>query len=451
MSKPLMPPPQSEGPSGLATVAETGSEQIGAALRDSEPAKLRFRQLGPLFLAQATLYVAFIAPSAFSLAIRLEQIAPEGKNTLLAIAVGLPALFAVLIGPVAGVLSDRTRSRMGRRRPWLLGGGAMGLIGTTGIGLASTPALIIAGWTVAFVGYTIVSIMILAYLADRLPESQRGRVAGINGAITQIAPIAGVSVAGSFVHAPVLMFAIPAAIAFFGGLVFVVLMKDPANPEARATLRTDELLQGFWFNPRKYPNLGWVWLSKALVFTALSFLQLYNVYLISSKLGLEATAVAALVASVGLLNVVAAIAGAIGSGYLSDKFSSRRPFLVVSATTLGVGLVTVGSISSVPQYVIGSLICSLSIGVYGSVDQALQLDVLPPEENQNGRYLSTLNLANQSTQAVGPFMAAGVLLLAGGDYSWVYYVAALFTVLGAVAIIPVKTSKHSETGPVTTQ
>lgn len=443
----------SEIPLGLSAAMELGAEEIGGAVADSPsaPSKMRKGQLAALFLAQFTLYAAFVAPSAFSLAIRVEDIDPTTKDVVLALAIGIPGVIAIFVSPFIGVLSDRTRSRWGRRRPWLLLGAALGIIGSASIGLGPSAPILIAGWTIAFIGYTITSVMILAHLGDRLPPSQRGRVMGINGAITQIAPLLGIVAAGAFVSSPALMFIVPGSLAFIGGLVFIALMKDPQVPEARSVLRIAELFQGFWFNPRRYPNLGWVWLSKAFVFIALAFMQIYSVYLLSSRLGLDSAGVAGLVAVVGAAGIGTAILGAIGSGFLSDKLGTRKPFLIVSALALAGGLMVVATITSPAQYVIGSLLASFSIGVYGAVDQAIQLDVLPQAENQNGRFLATLNLANQAPQAFGPFIAAGILTLAAGDYSWVYFAAAFFAVLGALAIIPISVGKRATLSTTSTQ
>lgn len=439
-------------PTGLPAAMEVGSEEIGEAVSSHpEGSRMPKRQILPILIAQFTLYVAFVAPSAFSLAIRVESIDPTTKDIVLALAIGIPGVIAIFLTPFVGVLSDRTRSRLGRRRPWLVFGGVLGLVGSSVIGLGESAPLLIVGWTVAFLGYTFCSVMILAHFGDRLPASQRGRVMGINGAITQIAPLVGIVAAGAFTATPALMFLVPGIVAFLGLVLFVLTMKDPRATGPAPALRTGELFQGFWFNPRRYPNLAWVWLSKALVFVALALMQIYGVYLLGSRLGLDPAGVAGLVAVVGAGGIATAILGAIGSGWLSDKLGTRKPFLVVSALTLAVGLLVTATISSPGQYILGSLIGSLSIGVYGAVDQAISLDVLPADEDQNGRFISTLGLANQVPQAVGPFFAAGVLAVFGGDYSWVYIVAAAFAALGALAILPISVGTRATLATTSTR
>lgn len=79
-------------PTGPATAAGTASEQLGeAVVSTSGHASMRFRQLFPVFLAQFTLYVAFVAPTAFSLAIRVAQIAPIPRTTSWLSRSGFPA------------------------------------------------------------------------------------------------------------------------------------------------------------------------------------------------------------------------------------------------------------------------------------------------------------------------------------------------------------------------
>ena len=438
--------PAYETPLGTAGGLELEAEQIGAAIASSDvpQTKVRRRYLVPLVAAYLALYVAWITPIGFSLAIRVQQIDPVGKNTALALAVGIPGVIVVLTSPLAGVLSDRTLSRFGRRRPWFFGGAILGLLGSALVGLAPSVALVVIGWSIAYVGYSTCGAMILTHLSDLLPEEQRGKVAGIAGAVTQIGPIVGIVVAGIFVSVPFIMFVAPAAFAFVFAIIFTIFMNDRAITQRPAPVNVASLLKGFYFNPKRYPNLGWVWISRAFIFVALSFSTTYGVYLLAERLGLAPAAIAAIVASAGGLSIVVAIVGAVASGFLSDRLHSRKPFLITSAILLAGGLVVVAATQSVLQYILGSLLTSFAIGVYGAVDQAIQLDVLPHAEKQNGRYLGIIQLANQVPQAVGPLIAGGLIALAAGDYTIVYIVGAVVAVLGAFAILPISIGRRAQ-------
>jgi MFS family permease len=399
--------------------------------------KLKKGYVAGLVIAYFATYLSWVAPSSFTLAVRLQTLDPAAKNTALAIAVGVPAVLLLVLNPIVGVLSDRTHARLGRRRTWLLAGTVMGLLGAAAAGLAPSVPLLILGWSVAYLGYGIAAGMVLAHLGDKLPEGQRGRVSGFTGAATQIAPVAGVIIAGLFVKLPPAMFIVPAIIAFIGLALFIIIMKDSPAPSStkRFTLKT--IVSGFWFNPSKYPDFAWVWLSRALLYLALAFMTVYTVYLLGSRLALGSAAIAGLVATAGLLSVVASMAGALLSGWLSDRLKRRKSFLFASAVILAAGLLLIATLTSVPQFFVGTLVSLFAIGIFGAVDQAIGYDVLP-KEGQNGRYLAIFHLANQLPQAIGPFLAGAVVALAAGHYGVVYIVAACLAVGGGVSIIPAR-------------
>ncbi|ROP78841.1 MULTISPECIES: MFS transporter [unclassified Frigoribacterium] len=444
--RPATDHPVPELPLSAAGNLEIGAEQISEGLRESgesERPKFRKGYLALLFLAQFTLYLAFVAPIAYSLAVRIDQIAPDSRNSLLALAAGIPGILVVVLMPLVGMLSDRTRSRFGRRRPWLVGGVLLGLIGSIAIGFTDTPFALIAGWSIAYVGYSTSAAMIVNHLADKLPEQQRGRVTGIIGAINQIAPLFGVVLGGVLASTGAGLFLYPGIIAFVGMTIFAIAMRDPRVTAPRVTSSPKQILRGFYFNPKRYPNLAWVFLSRAFVFLALSF-SLYNVYLLQDRLGLSPAEVAQLVSLSGILSIVGGIGGAMGSGWLSDKLKTRKPFLLVSGIVIGIGLVGTGTTASIPQYVVASLLTAFGIGVYGAVDQALALDVLPKDEDENGRYLSLLQLASSIPQAAGAFLAGGILALFSGEYTAVFIAGAICAVLGALAILPISVGRRAE-------
>lgn len=426
-----------QAPVGLPAAAAIAAEQLSdtAAV---PTVKLRKGYLSVLILSYFALYVAWIAPTAFSLAIRIEQIAPDIKDTAIAIAVGVPSLIVLVTGPLVGVLSDKTRLRFGRRRTWMLAGMLMGLLGSVLVGLSENIGLLIAAWTLAFIGYTAAGGMFVTHLGDKLPEQQRGKVAGFTGAVTQIAPVFGVAIAGAFSAVPLAMFAAPSAIAFILGLAFIVVMKDEPAPADSSKINFRQLAQGFYFNPRRHPDFAWVWISRFFIFLALSIMSLYTVYLLGGRLALEPGAIAGIVATGGLLGIGVAITGSILSGAISDRIRRRKPFIVVAGLLLAGGLVVLATLTSIPQFYVGSLVAVFGVGIFGAIDQAIGLDTLPSDQGQNGRFLGIFNLANQLAQGVGPFLAAAMLSLLGGDYTGVYIVAAGFAAVGGMVILGVR-------------
>ncbi|QTR04583.1 MFS transporter, partial [Saccharothrix algeriensis] len=65
---------------------------------------------------------ALLASALVTVPLRVAEVDPDGKERSLGLIVALGALVAVVANPLFGRLSDRTTSRFGRRRPWLIGG-----------------------------------------------------------------------------------------------------------------------------------------------------------------------------------------------------------------------------------------------------------------------------------------------------------------------------------------
>lgn len=75
-------------------------------------------------------------------------------------------------------------------------------------------------------------------------------------------------------------------------------------------------------------------------------------------------------------------------------------------------------------------------GTYSSVDQALNVDVLPSKETA-GKDLGILNIATTLGQAVGPIITS-VLVTAMSSYSFVFPTAIAFAVIACVLIMRIK-------------
>jgi len=392
-----------------------------------------------MFIAQFAIYVATIAPASFSLAVKVEAINPDAKNSLLATVLTTAAVAIVFVNPVTGILSDSTRSRLGRRRPWMIGGLVAGLLGFTTIGLTESFIAVLVGWTIGYLGLVTTASMIFTHMGDALPAAQRGKVAGINGAVTQVASIGGVVLAGALVDMPAAMFIAPGVIAFIGAIIFMIRMDDPSTADAepvRASIVG--VFKQVLFDPRKHPDFAWAWLSKFMMCIGVYTMSVYTVYFLTERLDITTATVASLSAIAGGIGVIFTIIGAVGSGIVSDKISRRKPLLVVGASISAFSLLLIGMTNAAWMYIAGVVVFAFANGVFGTVDQALALDVLP-ERSASGRWMAIMALANEAPKAVAPALAAFVVFLAGGDnYQPVYFVGAFVAVLAGVLVLPIR-------------
>ncbi|MGW6500890.1 MFS transporter [Nonomuraea angiospora] len=402
------------------------------------------RYIWLMVLAQFGVFLAFITPVAISLSIRLSQLAP-GHEEYLGYITGAGAAVPVLSGPLIGVLSDRTRTRLGRRAPYMVGGTLLGLVSLIVMALAPSVLLLGAGWVLAQLGWGSALGALMNSQADRLPEEQRGKVAGLCGFATLIAPVIGVVAAGTLAGDNLLLFMVPGVVGAVLVTLFVWLVreKDSRGLAVAEPLTARSLASKYVVNPRKYPDFSWNWLGRFAFYFGLTLNTTFTAFFFASRLGATVEEVAGTLAAVSGIGVLATASGALGGGFLSDRLRSRRVFVLSSGCIYGVGTVVMATSSSVPLLFTGSLICSVGLGMFSAVDQALALDVLPERETSAGRFMGIFGFATSVPQALAPLVAPLFLAVGAGatgekNYTLLYLVAAAFTVAGGVIVLRIR-------------
>jgi MFS family permease len=393
-------------------------------------------------LAVFGVFLTLLTPPVMTLALRVAEVAPDGKEALLSWALGLGALVSLLVNPVAGLLSDRTRSTFGRRRPWIIAGLVVGSVGLYMIATGGA-ALIVAGWCVTQLGFNFVIPTLLAVLPDQVPEHQHGRVSGILNAGFPLGVVAGVSIAQAVAPSMLAMFMVPAAIAAILVVLFVVMLDDRAlHDDDVPPLDWVGFLRSFWISPRAAPDFCWAWLSRFLLFMGLATLMSYQVFYLLDKLNLASSAVPETMLKSTLVSTATTVLGSLLSGWLSDKLGRRKVFVLVSALIYAAGLAVIGVANHLDTFLWGIAICGLGQGVYLAVDLALVAEVLPDKKGGAAKGIGIISLANNLPQSLAPAIAPAFLAigLSGGgrNYAVLFGAAAVFAVLGALAVLPIK-------------
>src|SRR5712691_1407362 len=113
--------------SSLQAAASSEAEQIALPLDETagnaEEKRPGAWQYVAMALAMGGLFSVYGAALQILLPEQVAMIAGNAnKVAALGMVTGISALVAVVVQPVAGFLSDRTRSRLGRRNIWVLGG-----------------------------------------------------------------------------------------------------------------------------------------------------------------------------------------------------------------------------------------------------------------------------------------------------------------------------------------
>jgi MFS family permease len=384
-------------------------------------------------LAYASLWLALLTPAIITLALRVRQLAPGNAAGPISQVLMAGAIVALVSNPIFGALSDSTRSRFGRRRPWLVGGVLCGCASLAAIGLAPTINMVLLGWCAAQLSFNAVLAAMVAIVPDRIPPLQRGTVVGILGVCMPIGQITGTFLVQQLSINLTLALVVPGVIGVAGVLALVfILRQEPLPPTS--PVQAQPAAAG----PRDHRDFSWAWLSRVLFTTGSCFLQAYQPFFLLDALHLNAADVPRLIFRSTLVQAAMMVVWSLISGRLSDRTGRRKPFVMAGSTIQGLGLWLIAFSHSYTMLLFGVALVGIGHGVYEGVDLALVTDVLPDRARHAAKDLGLLNIANTLPQVIAPLAAPAILQLSRGDYTLLFAVAGALAVLGSLFLLPLK-------------
>ena len=394
--------------------------------------------LTSMALANLGIMLAFFAPLQNLLPRLSESVAgADGKEQALAIISGVGVLGAVIGQPITGALSDRTTSRWGRRRPWLLGGALLGGVTIAILPTLTTVLTTTLMWLVAQFAVNASYAALTSTIPDQVPVVQRGVASGLMGLAQTVGVVLGVGLVAFVVTSL-------AGGHLLTGLLLVVLtlpllfiLKDEPLPAAdRPTLVWGEFVRGFWVSPRRHPDFAWAWLARFLVSLANATATVYLLFFLQDRIGLEADTASEAQTLLILLYALGSVLTAITGGYVSDRSGKRRIYVVISSVIMAVAALLLAASTTLPIAYVAAFLLGIGWGWYLAVDQALITQVLPTAKDR-ARDLGVINIANSAPQVIAPVIAF-VCVKHFGGYPTLYVITGVITLLGAVAIWPIK-------------
>ncbi|MGW3644966.1 MFS transporter [Streptomyces sp. NPDC000878] len=386
-----------------------------------------------LSLANGAIWVGWFGPLQILLASQAEDFAPGAgmsKETLLAWVAGAGALVSLVANPIFGALSDRTTSRWGRRTPWIVAGAAGGAVSLLLLAGAGGLWTMVAGWCLVQLTLNAAFAAVTAAVPDRVPRLQRGSVGGWLGAAQILGVVGGTGLATA-VGGVGAGYAACAAFTLLGVLPYVLRHGDlRLAAEDRPVWSWRTFLAGFWLSPRRYPDLGWAWLTRFLINLSNALVLLYLLYYLRDRLDYSDPEAGVLILTA--VNSVTLLATVVVGGVWSDRVGRRKPFVVWSGVLMAVATAALAGWQTWPGAIVAAAVLGVGFGVFTSVDFALMTDVLPKALDR-GKDLGVINVANALPQVAAPALAAPIVTYLGG-YRVLYLVAAAIGLAGAVLV-----------------
>ncbi|MFN7108694.1 MAG: MFS transporter [Brevundimonas sp.] len=358
---------------------------------------------------------------------------PDAKTEILSRAMFWGALVAAASNLIIGAISDRTRSRFGRRRPWIAIGVVLTILSYIGLWRASTPAEFI--WAV--VGFQLAFNTLMAPLsavfADRVPLALRSTISALLGLSYPLAVALGSSLMALGPQTEPGRFILLGALLVTAAVIFLLSSREPDRPSPlNAASGERPWRAGLLITPFQSRNFSVVWGSRLLIATGYSFVSTYLLFFITDALGRSGSSPErfhALLTGVGFASVIVVT---VVVALFGKKIIHRQSVALVGAIILCAATVLLSTSANGMFAIIAFAAYGIGQGAYGAVEMGLMADALPSAEDR-GRDMGLNNLAVALPQAIAP-LAALVLTATGGDVRTLY-IAASGCFAGAVVVL----------------
>jgi MFS family permease len=392
--------------------------------------------IGLLFAANLGLWMAYYTPLQVLLPEQIEDLGIAHKELWLGIVTGIGAIVAVVVNPLAGALSDRTRPRLfgrawGRRHIWTAGGALLLSLCLLALAIAPNLFWITVGWALANVGINVMLATLTSAVPDRVPVAQRGLVSGWIGMPVALGLVVGAILVTTVVTTPP-----PGYLIIAIGLLLLVapfVLRTPDDPLGDTAVPRFSW-RAFRVDMRGNPDFAWAWVTRFLVMLGNALGTLYLLYFLSDAVKL-ADAETGLLYMI-LLYTVGMVGTAMLGGWLSDRAGKRKVFVVWSGVIIAVAAILLAIWPTWPVAMVAAVLFGAGFGVYLAVDTAVVTQVLPAATDR-AKDIGVINIAPSVSQALGPVLAAPVVAFLGG-YPTLFVLTAVTSLAGALAVLKIR-------------
>lgn len=410
----------------------------------------------PISFSLLPLTAVMVAGSAGAAALLIGNVTAAGN------------LFALIAPILAGWLSDRTRTRWGRRRPWIVAGMVVNLAGLGLLAMAGGSLMLAAAYIIVQLSFNTWGGAYSAVIPDVVPEEDRGRASGLLGMMNNVGSVIGLAaVIGALAvfHQTrtglIAGYSAIAVILVITTIITVIAVKEPAlapiatpklsaPPNAVIAIAAGLVALAAWtcflllslgssryvllviavataavavFSASRVPQIRqffvafrdhdfvWTFATRAFMMMGISTIQPFLALYFRDVVRAENYSL--LSGIWGLTVLAGAVVPAVIGGNLSDKFHRRKIFVYLSGglQVLVAAVLLFGLVSSLPIVYGLGIAFGIGYGMYIAVDWAIACDVLPDREKGAGRDMGLWHIAFTLPPALAPALFGPILYL----------------------------------------
>ena len=353
----------------------------------------------------------FAAPSAGRntlLPVIFSNIDPAGKVWAVGTVAAVATVTAAIANYLFGALSDVTRSRFGKRTPWIVGGCVVMIAALIWVANSTTVWMVIVAWAVVAAAENAMMAAIVAQFSDRVAPKWRGRLSAgyaIGFVIAQNFALVG----AQFLDRPKLGIYVLAAIAGVATIIHVLCLREPSNlDEPRVKFDAQKFLQYFSLPTKNARDYYLAVAGKFMMTTGATMVTSYQLFIFTDYFGLAEADAKGPISVMSAITMVLGAVFALAGGLLADHLHRVKLPVALSTALVGAGVLFPFFWQDPVSMFFYAAAIGIGNGLYNSVDNALNVAVLPNPDNA-GKDLGVINLANTLSQALAGLVGGAVI------------------------------------------
>ncbi|MGW1993331.1 MFS transporter [Embleya sp. NPDC001921] len=420
-------------------------------------------KIGPLYatlpIANIALYMLWLGVGVYLLPTQVIHIKGVPDQEALKWPIFWGALFATVGNPLFGKLSDITRSRFGRRSPFIL---FCALVGAAALCLqANANSIAVVGLTWGVIQFIMngYQAAVTAVMPDRVPAGKYGRFSAMIGLGIPVGTIvaslllAGVDLSMIGIDARIGgfdgTFADPAdggakgfyliaAVLVAAALIFVIVSPDKSSKDMpREKFEFVSFVKGFWVSPREHADFFIALVSRLGVMLGYMVVLQFNFFILLMYIEIPQAEVLSKLGTLTVINAVVTIVAAVVIGPIVDRVGRVKPFVIGSGAGAALSLMIPLVWATEDGMIAFQVANGLFFGMYMAVDMALITQVLPRPQDV-GKDMGLINIANAGPQIAAPFLAPFLVDDLDFGYEGLFAFAAAISLVGALLALLVK-------------
>lgn len=394
--------------------------------------------------------LVWISYSAILLPTLVENVVTERKGLVVGLIGFFGALIGVIVSILAGIISDHTSSKWGKRTPAILTGAvlALPLIGLPALLLSPTygtmflpialPIIVVSYFGMQFFTNTGNGAW-WPLLVDLVPENQRGLASGIQGFLALMGATLGIMVVTGLNqsgHTERALWMVGGVLAIAGIITGLVIRGKDLPADSSQHIRIHQAFRDMFKVRTRVMVFFWLVLAVMLANMGFNSLQFFARYFF--EVYFPAINPDAAFRAMGGISLVITMLSAVASGFLSDKIG-RRSLILWAMFACAMTTLLMGLTQNFTLFLISAALRALATGPILATAPALASDLSPWDEA--GQYMAYNNLSTGLSGALSALIFGMVLTsITRTTFMYVFIISAILFLAGGV-LFSVKVSR----------